>query len=1231
MSKCPQCNNEWPDGQKFCGDCGAALEAAARVTVKRERRYVTVLFADIVSYSRYAHGYDVSHLHKDLEAIYGFMASKVEAHGGTVVSFFGDSIMAVFGAPTARENDEASAVRAALELAGEATKYNLRNEPVQLSIGLNAGLVLAGGIGAGGKIDFDILGDAVNLASRLQGAAGAGEILASETVYRRAGPLFNWESLDSMSLKNIPEPVPAYRVIGKREDDEARRYHGGGLAPLCGRDSEIGRIADLLGAVAEGRGQVLAMHGPGGIGKSRIVYELRHLAASLDFRVVETYTLPYGRLHAHFPLRNAVRVFAGLREDEAAESAPQKIRDAFSDFWKESEIREIRVSTLAWFLGYPFEEALIDKLQGAAKQDLLEVTLNEFFLALTDAPAGEEAAADSPFAGVDEGSKPVRKIRLTGVLNAKDVRARVEAAMERRRASRGHIPLCLVIEDMQWADVSTLNWLLQFCRLIKDKPIIILITYRPGFEHDWSSEPLVTYSEIELSPIQPEAVREMTRSALLAESIPEGLEDLIVRRSEGNPFFAQEIIRLLLGERILVRRGMKMELTMPLAALETRVPLSVVQVIQARIDGLGMDDRRTLQEASVIGRRFFDAVLERVTSQPGTLRESQERLTDSDFIHVFTRVPELEWEFQHVLMRDTAYETLDFPERESLHRMIAEAAEELYADRLEDFYAFLAHNFVLAGDRERAVHYLFREGKRLLRVGNISAAATALRDAFEMADEEHGDYLEIMFERAEVALQVESPSAAETILSRLPAELSPAQAARRLIVEGNILEQQGMYEEALDKLEAGRVKAESGGDSKLFRKAIRGMGVVQWTQGNLEEAEMHFKSCLKSALADSSKIAEAMALGNLGNVGLNRGNLGDALNYHEQALGIFQNLGNKQGEGVAYCSIGMVYHSRGEFTRAREFYEKFIEISRAIGDRKAEATALNNLGAIYHHQGKLDRAFKCFDDYLKLSRTIGYLRGEAIALTNIGSVCMDRGDFNGAVEFYEVAFNLNERLGAKREQAMVQGNLGMAYFFRGESDRSREQILSAMELAEDIGASDLVAENRIKLAELEADEGEFDKTTALFEKAVDAFEAHGRQGQLFSAYVLFADLSIAAGNAEQADAALEKAELLFGEVDDSPSLRDYHLGKAVFLSMQGKPDEALAAFKGALKEAESCAGPTNAKLYFEYGKFLAESRSELQEARKYLEKAHEIYQFRVDHGGGRKELEEITLLLNANQ
>jgi class 3 adenylate cyclase/tetratricopeptide (TPR) repeat protein len=1111
-----------------------------------ERRHAVVLFADIKGYTSLASELDPEDVHAIMQEVYAIMDKAIKAHGGTTTKFIGDSAMALFGVPTAHENDEARAIRCALELHRRIVKHpEVNGRKLALTIGINSGLVVAGELGAATKMDFDALGDTVNIAARLQDKADAGQVFVSERVYRRAAPQFNWERVGPFELKNVPQPVQAYNVVSERDPAEVAEFAGAGMAKLCGRDTEMDEVNELLHLAEHGAGQVLGVTGEAGVGKSRLVYELRANAEDMGFHVLIGRTLSYGQNMPLLPVKEITRLYAGLKEHEDTEHAQQVIRETFSPAWEDMQWREIRVTALEWFLGYPGEDSLVDMLEGKAKQSLLEVTLNEFFLHL----------------GTEK-------------------------------------PLVLILEDMHWSDPSTKDWMVQFTRLIKDRPILVVLVYRPGFEYDWSKEERITFSEIALEPIEAQSVGDMVSSILAVEEAPEELREFVAEKSQGNPFFAEEIVRLLLSERIVIREisptdgTTSINITEPLEAVE--IPTSVQALILSRVDKLEEATRRTAQEASVIGRSFLEKVLAEISEAKKECSKYLDDLAKFEMIYEKSKLPEIEYIFRHILVRDAVYETLLKYERRKLHKAVADAMELLFPDRLKDFYALLAMHFGLAGETEREVDCLIKEGKRLQEVYSFREAKQFYEKANEKLEQSDKRFVENTIGIAAIEMAIGTTQEALVLLEKLnKQQLEPSFFAKLANIKGDILLRTGKTQDAMGAFEQSLKVYKEIGDSKGEAKIMGCIGIVHWSLGDYNRA----------------------------------------LEYLAKTLEIKERTGNTRGTAIEINNIGIIHWYRGDYDKALEYFGKSLEIIEEFGDRYKMGSTLLNIGSIHLERADYNKALEYYGKSLTVCGDIGYRLGTANALMCIGIIHRQRGDYEEALEYYRKSLEINEEIDYKLGATNALVNIGNVHRNRGNYERALEYFGKSLRICEEIGDHLGVGYCHMLHGQQLLDMSDNAGALIALSDAQDTFSSVGAKKELAQTLLYKARALIAENRQRNSYEKLAEGMKLADEVGtDTLRLLVQHTA-GVLYSASGETKKAREAFERAMNIAVKMHPNIGAEAHYEYGKFLFGQwqqhgrKRDKDKAKKTLTRAKELYDYRVAHGYRRKELDEINSML----
>lgn len=600
---CVSCSSPIPEGARFCMNCGqpvpggapdvaaaadqrhAALAAAApRSLVEKlraprltgERKPVTALFADVVGSTTLAESMDPEEFTAIINGAFEVMSQAIHRYEGTIAKLLGDAVLAFFGAPIAHEDDPARAARAALDLIEGVRSYAgpLRESGIdlQVRVGINTGPVIVGNVGSDLRYEYTALGDAVNVAARMQTAAEPGHILLTDATYRFVAPLVEVRDLGPIEVKGKAEPVRAYELLGLRAEAGPTRGLGaaGIESPMVGRSGPLAQLVGALDAVRAGRGRVAVIVGEPGIGKSRLLAEFRQAAQAHDRPAAFAvgHSLSYGQGLPYHLLTDLVRSLIG---------APMAV--------EEREVREALARTLPALLGAdaPEAEALLGHLLGAP----------------VDSDVGRAVAAYDPLT------------LQAGYLKA--IRAVVGA-----RAARG--PLVLVLEDIHWADPTSAEAIWKLLGFVQLTPVLLVCLTRPdreapgwrlvGQARDLFGDAMV---EIALAPLTEDESRTLVANLLEIESLPARTREFILARAEGNPFFVEEVIRMLIDRGAIVRRGEQWVATAEVEAVE--IPDTLQGLLLARIDRLPEDARRTLRVASVIGRQFSARVLQEVLEE----------------------------------------------------------------------------------------------------------------------------------------------------------------------------------------------------------------------------------------------------------------------------------------------------------------------------------------------------------------------------------------------------------------------------------------------------------------------------------------------------------------------------------------------------------------------------------------------------------------------------------------
>jgi predicted ATPase/class 3 adenylate cyclase len=660
-ARCPKCSSENPPEASFCGDCGVDLSqptaaprsaepAAAPVAGEHselheapegERRHLTVLFCDLVGSTEIAGHLDPEEWREVVAGYHRAAAQAIERFGGHVAQYLGDGVMAYFGWPEAHDNDAERAARAGLAILHAISTLNENGAHPKLAarVGIDSGKVV---VGAGAGKDMDVFGDTPNIAARVQSAAEPGTVVITDAVHRLVSGMFVVEDRGTTALKGIERPVQLYRVVqpsgvrGRFEAAAATR----GLTPFIGREDELRLLMSRWERALEDEGQVTLIIGEAGIGKSRLIQHFHERIAGTPHIWVEA---AGGAFYQNTPFRavtEMLRELLGWRGDASGEE------------------RLAQLETRLELAGLKPAEAL----------PLIAPLLN------LPLPA---KYPPSPF------SPEHQRRRLLATL--------VEWVLGTARAQ----PTVIAIEDLHWADPSTLELLQLLVEQGATTRLLILFTARPEFRFQWP--PRTHHAQITLNRLSARNVRTMVGQVAARHALPDETVAAVVERSGGVPLFVEELTR------VLAETDGR--------ASANEIPTTLRDSLMARLDRLG-PAREVTQLGAVIGREFSYELLHAIHAAPeDQLQTALKAATDAEILFVHGIPPQAMYRFKHALIQDAAYEALLKTRRRQIHRHIADVASQRFPEIAETRPEILAHHYTEAGLAAEAVPYWVRAGE----------------------------------------------------------------------------------------------------------------------------------------------------------------------------------------------------------------------------------------------------------------------------------------------------------------------------------------------------------------------------------------------------------------------------------------------------------------------------------------------------------------------------------------
>lgn len=817
---CAGCGSELPAGARFCPQCACPVapvverEGIAQATLPRhlatrilesraalegERKQVTVLFADMKGSTELLADRDPEEARQILDPVLQRLMDAVHHYEGTVNQVMGDGIMALFGAPLALEDHALRACYAALRLQEAVRQYadQARRQhgiEVQVRVGLNSGEVVVRSIGSDLRMDYTAVGQTTHLAARMEQLATPGSIRLTAATLALVEGFVEVKPLGPIPVKGIAEPVHAFELLGAaaaRTRLQAQRARG--LTRFVGRDVELEQLRRAADEAKRAHGQIVAVVGEPGVGKSRLYFEFTHSRHLQGWRVVEAGSVSYGKATALLPLADMLRAYFHIdsRDD------PRTVRSKVTG----------QVLTL--------DEGLRDAVPAA--------------LWLLDA-----LPADNPFAAIDAAER--RRLTL--------------AALKRLLLRESQVqPLLLVFEDLHWIDSETQAFLDSLAESVPAAAVLLAVNYRPEYRHGWAGK--TYYRQLRIDPLALESSEHLLHELLGDDASLTSLKKLLADRTEGNPLYIEESVRALVETGALAgARGMY-RLVGDLSAV--RIPASVQAILAARVDRLPPEDKRLLQAAAVVGKDVPYALLREIAElSEDELRGGLGRLQAAEFIYEGRLFPDLEYTFKHALTHEIAYGGVLHERRRALHVAIVDAIERLLgADRLIEQVERLAHHAVHAEDGLKAVHYLRLAGqKAAARSANREAAACfeqalALQGTLPETLESLRDALDIRMALGPVLMTLKGASHpdVESFFNQTHELLERLHDTRHrfqvLWAKWRIAYSSGRYAEALERgeelLEAARHDADSG----QLLEAHHAMWPVLIAMGRTQEALVH--------------------------------------------------------------------------------------------------------------------------------------------------------------------------------------------------------------------------------------------------------------------------------------------------------------------------------------------------------------------------------------------------------
>jgi class 3 adenylate cyclase/tetratricopeptide (TPR) repeat protein len=1047
---CPSCGAANPAGHKFCGQCAALLDSAtkprfvspdaytpkhlaeriinSKAALEGERKQVTVLFADLKGSMELLADRDPEEARKLLDPVLERMMEAVHRYEGTVNQVMGDGIMALFGAPLAHEDHAVRACYAALRMQEAAKRYSeevrrTHGIELQIRVGLNSGEVVVRSVGSDLHMDYTAVGQTTHLAARMEQLATPGSIGLTADTLRLAEGYVEVRPLGRVPVKGIGEQVEVFELVGAgaartRLEAAARR----GLTRFVGRNAELEQLRNALDRASQGHGQVVAVVSEPGVGKSRLFWELTHSNRVHDWLILQSASAFYGKATAYLPV---IELLHGYFEIESRDD-PRRIREKVTG----------KALKFAPALG-PVVPAL---------------------LALLDAPVD-----DASWHALDPRQR--RQLTLDAVKRLLLGESEVQ-------------PLVLVFEDLHWIDGETQALLDSLVDSLPAARLLLLVNYRPEYQHAWGGK--TYYRQLRIDPLPPESADELLDALLGPDAALRPLKQLLVERTEANPFFLEESVRGLVETGALAGERGAYRLTRPVESL--KIPGTVQAILAARIDRLAPEAKRLLQAAAVIGKDVPVPLLLAIADAPEhEVRAELTHLAAAEFLYETRLFPDLEYTFKHALTHDVAYQGLLHDRQRALHARITEAIERLAPERVAEQAERLAYHALRGEVWEKAVAYLRQAALRAMAraanreaIAHLEQALGVLRrlpetqETTELTIDIRIDLRNALFPLGDWAGMGDHLHEAEALARTFGDQRRLARIATFLAVQCVAT---GNYDEALRFGQEALAIAGTLGDRSIEVVATTGLGMTHTVRGEYSDAatflarNVALEGHLRYERFGATGIPSALSGAELADVLSQLGRFDEAIGHAEAAVRIAEEANHPYTLCRGLFGLGLAHLRRGDLPRATQVLERGLDLCRTCQFTADTPFVVATLGAAYALDGRADEAIPLVACAVEEFRRRPRHHWPALILLCAGMTNLSAGRIDEAASHAREALALTRRLRARGSGAHALCLAGDVASTGGAED-AEGYYREALALADELGMRPLIAHCHLGLGKL---------------------------------------------------------------------------------------------------------------------------------------------------------------------
>lgn len=1022
--KCEICGFLNPEGFIYCGRCGSGLSSSSGSTVSSsrspiegERKLVTVIFADISGFTALTDAANTSAEAEQVVQIVNHCLSElsdvVYEYDGYIDKYIGDALMAIFGAPRTHEDDPERALRCALAMRERLEAFNNNPpfplvEPLGIHMGINSGTVIAGLIGTDRKRAYTVMGDVVNVASRLEDVSERDEILISEDTYRLVNRLFDFNERDQVRVKGKRKPLKIYEVLGVKDQPGTQRGLVGLRSPMVGRDEEYKLLQTCLDRLWERQGSIITVVGEAGLGKSRMIAELRQSFRTTsqgwdESHWLEGRGLSYRQSLSYRLVVDILHGFLGVTENSPEEEIWSRLNKAGLDLFGHRKDRVVP------FLAVMMGLKVADDMAAALPLSEPHIMQKRMFMAF-----GE----------------------LVETL-----------------AVRG--PLVLVFEDLHWADPDSVRLIEYLITLTPVLPLALICVTRPDRETDfWAVKQQAklefedNYYETNLEPLSRDESCLLVDQLLQVEHLPHGIENLIFSRSEGNPLFVEEVLRSLIEDGAIRWEDNAWSVTR--AVSEVDIPDTLQGVLTARIDRLDEPVKRVLQIASVVGRVFPRFIIAQLVEDKENLDRHLAQLVEAELIRERSGDSESEAEyiFKHVLTMEAAYQSLLHQQRKVYHHQVGDFMARLYWLRGEEYASLVADHYYRGEAWDRALRYLHRAAEAAINAFNIGEAKTYYWRALEVLPlvESYDPTIRMELHeglgkvRARLGENKAALDDLETALALAQENDDTFAQLRALNLIGSLRIGYDNYQQAVAYFERSLEMARRHDVKPGIVDALNHLGSCYLDMGELGQAAI----CHQEALQISQEIENQARLtasqDGLARIALFQGELAASVDRYNEVMQVRRHLGDHLGLMGSFASTVIAHSLLGDYQTAAQVCEEALALHDKVSNFNLIPFIHYNLAYGQLLQGDFQAAGENLSLGLHLAQKLEHKIWQALGHTQTAYYYLLLGRLDEGLTEAQAAVDLAGKTGSPWRLAQARFMLGVAHRYRGALAESRSTL-----------------------------------------------------------------------------------------------------------------------------------------------------------------------------------------------